>query len=466
MKPRALARRALLEAQARGLRPPAGLRRVSRRTLERIGVMQGAPELESWTAPLVAGRAMGDPPGPRAGSAPRDAPAAASSPRSAAGGETRRCLILTDVLDTGGIDEFVALLARRLPEAGWPARVAKTGVPGGNLAAELAADGVAVHETATPEALGELLDSLRPDVITAHTAPLWALQTARSRGVPVVETLHGAPTPLATNWREEPERSSYVTAFVAVSEQVRRHYLAGNPTFPADAVVAVPIGYDPASRPASDRATAREWLGIGGEFLFTSLGRLSPEKNTYGMVAAFARLASGDPTCHLLSAGRVDDPVYAHHVARLVEAQPPHVRRRIHLRDATTKVAAVLAATDCFVMDSFYEGWGIASVEALAAGVPIIRSATGGAIEQIGEQGRRGYLVGNPAGDADRVSWEAISRSRFSSQANESELVDAMRSVVAQRTRGRAGEPLSRPRRSSSSRSRSASVATRTCSRR
>lgn len=429
----------ILNLQSRGWRLPPSVRSLARRAVARVGAVSHVPDLAGWDTPLVAGRRVVPLP-TRTPNGP-DLPAAADIPRAlprtttrehATTREQKRCLILTDVLDVGGVDELVALLARRLPHAGWSVDVVKTGTPGGYLATRLQDEGIGVCEAPSPAQFESVLRIARADVISAHAPALWALEAAQRWGVPVVETLHGAPTPLTSDWIAEPVRASYITAFVAVSQQVRRHYLAGNPGYPPDAVVAIPIGYDATARPSQARGPARAWLGLRDEFVFTSLGRLSAEKNTYGLVAAFAEMAAAESNCHLLVGGRVDDPTYAHHVLRLIGGQPRHVQARIHLRGNTNEVAAVLAASDCFVMDSFYEGWGMASVEALAAGIPVIRSETGGAIEQVGDARQRGYMVANPLG-SEAVNWESISWARFIDQANKGELVGAMRAAYEDR---------------------------------
>jgi glycosyltransferase involved in cell wall biosynthesis len=59
---------------------------------------------------------------------------------------------------------------------------------------------------------------------------------------------------------------------------------------------------------------------------------------------------------------------------------------------------ALLAALDVFVMPSLHEGLGVAALEAMATGLPIIASAVGGLTEVV-NNGRNGILVesGNPA---------------------------------------------------------------------
>ncbi len=71
-----------------------------------------------------------------------------------------------------------------------------------------------------------------------------------------------------------------------------------------------------------------------------------------------------------------------------------------HIEDASQ----LLAALDVFVMPSRSEGWGLAALEAMAAGLPVIASNTGG-LAEIVDAGETGWLV--PPGDA-RALAEAI----------------------------------------------------------
>jgi glycosyltransferase involved in cell wall biosynthesis len=433
--PRAVLSAALLRAQRRGWRPPAPVRTLGRRVLRRAAA-SGASPAEDWSSRLVGDLPLGPPPPPAASSA------AAPVSGRAVDRAPLRCVVVTGVLDVGGEDEVVAFLGRRLPEHGIETVVAHSGTSvgapgtaGGRLPAQLRAEAVAVAEV-SPASAARLLEEYRPDVISAHGAPDWWLDLAEDRGTPYVETLHGMHSFFGADWEREAARSERISRIVAVSDLVRRQYLAGNAAIDPERVVTVPNSVDPRRLPVLDRDRCRAWLGLDDEFLFVSLARHTQQKNNYGLVAAFADVAEAHGDAHLLVAGRPDDAAYARQVQGLRQDLP--CRDRVHLRDHAPWPAALLAAADAFVLDSFFEGWALASMEALAAGVPVVLSDVGGAREQVGADGSRGRLVANPMGDPLAVDWDSIRRMLFADQPNRDALVEAMSAMVDERDAWRA----------------------------
>lgn len=437
----------LLKLQANRPRLPESLLAVGRNALRRTHLGQTATvELDGWDLPLGDSPVAGDLGAvsvlPLSGGTRRKSTASDGVQTPS---DSVRCLVLTDVLDAGGLDEFVAFLARRLPAFGISVTVVQTGVRGGRLSESLQQEGVRVHHAGDRRELDSVMRLERPDVVSAHAPPKWALFSASSARIPLVETLHGLPTPIGTDWRAEPDRSQMVTGFVAVSDMVKTQYIRGNPTFPSSGIVVVPNGFNDSHRPLAPRDPARAALGLRDEMLFVSMARVCLQKNTYGLVAAFAEVARTDPYCHLLVAGRVDDGLYARQVLRFRQGLPEAIRHRIHIRDNTASVSAILAAGDAFVMDSFFEGWSLASMEGLAAGLPVVLSAVGGAREQVGPNGARGYVVSNPLGDPEWATWRHAGKIQYAEQPNRRELVDALVKMVEEREKwSRARSDLAR----------------------
>jgi CDP-glycerol glycerophosphotransferase (TagB/SpsB family)/glycosyltransferase involved in cell wall biosynthesis len=105
---------------------------------------------------------------------------------------------------------------------------------------------------------------------------------------------------------------------------------------------------------------------------FVTAGRLSPEKNHERLVRAFAQLHEGEAAIRLvvLGAGPLLDSLRA-----LVD--------ELRLADAVTLAGhqdnpfPAMAAADCFVLSSDYEGQPMVLLEALVIGLPIVSTAFG-----------------------------------------------------------------------------------------
>ncbi|WP_170149085.1 glycosyltransferase family 4 protein [Geodermatophilus normandii] len=333
------------------------------------------------------------------------------------------------------MEEVVAFLARRLPAEGVEVAVlhaSPSGSQAGRLARALSAEGILVLDASCAE-VREGVRRWQPDVVSGHGAAPWVLDLANDLDVPYVDTLHGMHDLFRTDWAAERQRGHRIAAVVTVSELIKSQYLRGNPVMDSASVVTIPNAVDDRQHRPVDRELARATLGLDREFLWVSLGRFSMQKNAYALVRVFLEVAKAHPEAHLLVAGRPDDRAYAEQVVSLRD-RSAH-RRQVHLRDHCPRPAVVLAAADAFVLDSFFEGWSLASMEALYAGLPVVMSDVGGGREQLGEDGRRGHLVANPAGRAEDVSWERMSDLRYARQHNEAELSCAMAQVMAERDR-------------------------------
>jgi glycosyltransferase involved in cell wall biosynthesis len=402
---------------------------------------------DKWPNPLDLGVPGDQPVRPAAGG--DAASCATSTPPIAAARETRslvrpnapsrlRCLVATASLDLGGLERTAAILGRELPLHGLDAMVAHTPLAPGireRVAESLHLEGVPVIKLSQHN-VRQWLETHRPDVISMHSPPDWLVADAAELGIPMVETLQDTAAIFATEtWQRLQARSQQMAGFVAVAELIRRLYLRANPGYPPDRIVTIQNCVDEQHITRRDRTQARAWLGLRSEFLFVCLARHSMQKNTFGLVAAFSDVVRAYPEAHLLVAGVIWDQSYFEQVRRLRDGLS--CAGHIRLCGACPDVSAVLAAADAFVLDSFYEGSSLAAMEALVAGLPVVISDAGAAREQVGENGCRGFVVGNPLGDPEAVDWPSIARARFHPQVNRAALVEAMCKVVAARDRWR-----------------------------
>jgi glycosyltransferase involved in cell wall biosynthesis len=165
---------------------------------------------------------------------------------------------------------------------------------------------------------------------------------------------------------------------VAISEGVRREILAAG--VPAAMVTVIHEGVDPARFQGLDRAGATRSLGLpDGALVIVSAASLRPRKGQAHLLRAFAALAPRFPAARLVLAGVGDEH------QRLARE-----RDRLELRDVVAMpgrrdVRELLAAADIACIPSLREGLSVFSLEAMAAGVPVVASRVGGLPESVAE---------------------------------------------------------------------------------
>jgi glycosyltransferase involved in cell wall biosynthesis len=337
------------------------------------------------------------------------------------------------------MEEVIAFLAYRLPSLGLETAVLCTspdaivdGQLTGRTVQLLRSKGVEVFGAEPRQAL-EWAKQWRPDVMSAHGAPAWAFGLAGQLGVPYIDNLHSWNGLIGRDWRwhSQGAHSGSLAGVVAVSDLLRQQQLAVNTDFPPERIVTIPNGVDNERFRLVDREAVRDWLGLSEEYLFVSLGRYCMQKNSYGLITAFGDVAANRPELHLAIAGKIDEPRYYRRVLQLRDTMA--CRERIHLREHVLTPAQLLAAADGFVLDSFFEGWPLASMEALVAGLPVIIADVSGAREQIAGEPARGYVVANPLGDPLKADWPSSAAAQYRPQTNREELTAAMELLVANR---------------------------------
>lgn len=191
---------------------------------------------------------------------------------------------------------------------------------------------------------------------------------------------------------------------------------------PGHRIVYLPNGVNAADfrirRTASPR---REWNIARDRRLVLCISRIDYQKNQEILL----NLLPHDPKCHLLLIGPITAPWY--HRRILEQAERLRVSGRLTvipgLAPDDPRLKAILQEAELFVLPSLHEPFGIAALEAWAAGIPLIAARSGGLKDFVAD-GRNGLLFDPTAPETlircyDRMIGEAGLAERLTAHAAE-----------------------------------------------
>jgi glycosyltransferase involved in cell wall biosynthesis len=261
-------------------------------------------------------------------------------------------------------------------------------------------------------ALAEVIRERRPALVHAHgskaglIARMAVLLAGRPPTIVTVhnQVLYGGISPVmrcvyVTMERRLARRTARI---ITVSEALRREMLD---VFMLDpkTVTTVYNGLDlDPFLAGSDRAKARERYGIPSDALAIGLAaRFAPQKALDVLVEAAVPVLERHPDAQLVLAG--SGPLLEFVRTR---ARASSVRDRILFPGLETDMPGFLSALDVYASAAIAEGLGLGTIEAMAAGLPVVSTTAGGTPEVV-EDGVTGLLV--TPGKADRLT-EALLR--------------------------------------------------------
>jgi len=228
----------------------------------------------------------------------------------------------------------------------------------------------------------------RPDLLhVQYTAPLVC-------PAPVVVSIHDV------SFEEHPEffaplrarqlqwtvrRTVRRAARILTGSEFSRQAIARTYGVNGDHVVVIPNAAAPLFRPLAREAAAaavRARFGIPAPFILT-VGDLQPRKNQLGLIRAFAEMVRTRPQLphRLVLAGK--ETWFSPRVHKAAEASG--VAERIHFTGFVTDpdLLQLYSACDLFVFPSFYEGFGLPVLEAMACGRAVACSRASALVEVV-----------------------------------------------------------------------------------
>lgn len=238
-----------------------------------------------------------------------------------------------------------------------------------------------------------------------HTLPM-VIPAAERAGIPPIWTCMG--------WWFHPQfwqrgffRRSAAT--FAHSRAIKEGFLGSPPFMPPDAVEILYPGVDTERfHPGVDRIKVRFDAGVPqGAPVAALIARFQSVKGHEVFQAMARQVALQIPEARFIVAGENTqtgaDNAYKTRILQAAE-QDKLLRGRLRYLGFRADVERVIGAADVVVCSSFFEGYGMVNVEAMACARPVVSTRRGGPSETV-VHGETGYLVepGDSAGLAARV---------------------------------------------------------------
>ena len=253
-------------------------------------------------------------------------------------------------------------------------------------------------------ALREELELMHVHYAIPHAATAWlAKQMLKAeRDLKVVTTLHGTDITLVgqdpsyfTITKFSIEQSDRVTA---VSQYLRDETYRAFGCVGCDVKVIPNFVSTAEYHPARD-GSCRRALAPPDHKILTHVSNFRPVKRVRDVVRIFAGVRQAVPATLVLVGDGPDRDAAEQETDRL------RLGDDVRFLGKVDQVADLLRGSDLFLLPSETESFGLAALEAMACGVPVIASAVGG-LPEVVVHGETGYLA--PPGAVDEMTERAL----------------------------------------------------------
>ena len=265
------------------------------------------------------------------------------------------------------------------------------------------------YETALSSAMVDVIVNNQLDLLHVHYAIPHAsaaymakkIVETQGRNIPVITTLHGTDITLVGRDKTFAPVVAFSInqsdAITAVSKNLRDETYN---IFPINKEIEVIYNFVDVSRFHKKPIDAfRKVIAPNGERILVHASNFRKIKRVLDVVRVFDEVNKKIPS-KLLFVGDGPDRPAAEDLCRELNLCD-------HLRfvGKQEQMEDILAVSDLFILPSEYESFGLAALEAMAAGVPLISTDAGG-LPEININGHTGYM--SPVGDIQGMSNNAV----------------------------------------------------------
>jgi glycosyltransferase involved in cell wall biosynthesis len=259
------------------------------------------------------------------------------------------------------------------------------------------------YDFGLPRAMSQLIRREKVDLIHSHLADqnFYSCIAARLTARKVIATYHGTPG-LFTGSRVRRAIKSWTVrhsadAIVGVSDYMLPMLVQAG--LPADKMVRIYNGVDLDYFSQGAGADLRTELGLPREAtLIGMVANLRRPKGYEYFVRAARLISDRVPETKFIAVGEKD---------KVIAGELKDLIHQLGLEDKffflgfRSDIPAILKGLDVFVLSSTDEGLSIATIEAMAAGRPVVVTRSGGP-EEIVQDGKTGFLV--PPANAEALA--------------------------------------------------------------
>ncbi len=136
-----------------------------------------------------------------------------------------------------------------------------------------------------------------------------------------------------------------------------------------------------------------------GEKILTHISNFRPVKRLKDVVDVFARVNSVIPSRLLMIGDGPEGPAVHQYIESI------GLTERVYFLGKQERVVELLSISDLFLLPSEKESFGLAALEAMACGTPVIASTAGG-LPEVVRDGETGYLL--PVGSVQEMADKAV----------------------------------------------------------